>query len=264
VTRSQADLPRQQQAVLKRCRHYPLTGRHHHCARTHGVLHELSALAAHRHRRSRRGLPRTDGLHETTGGTRTSFASPSGTPSLAEQGCLRDVTRETNNPDVVMFSSSYSEAGTEVIVGVGPQLASWRCIGYRDGTTAGIMSLTDEGAMWSRARGWTRADLETVRLLAEKAHCSHVLGWVELAKPSFQQVGHGHRWVSFLNPAYSDYLHGLSSVGTIVAGSIIKAPLRGSQPFTFKTLGVFAMQAFNVAPAFAAFALIAGCIRRRR
>jgi hypothetical protein len=34
------------------------------------------------------------------------------------------VTRETNNPDVVMFSSSYSEAGTEVIVGVGPQRAS--------------------------------------------------------------------------------------------------------------------------------------------
>jgi hypothetical protein len=86
---------------------------------------------------------------ETTGDTRTSSASasPSGTPSLAEQGCLRDVTRQTNNPDVVMLSSSYSEAGTEVIVGVGPQRARWRCIGYRDGTTAGIMSLTDEGAM---------------------------------------------------------------------------------------------------------------------
>jgi hypothetical protein len=84
---------------------------------------------------------------ETTGDTRTSSASPSGTPSLAEQGCLREVTRETNNPDVVLLSSSYSEAGTEVIVGVGPQRARWRCIGYRDGTTAGIMSLTDEGAM---------------------------------------------------------------------------------------------------------------------
>ncbi len=87
------------------------------------------------------------GCTETTGGTRSSSAEASGTPSLAEQACQRDVARQTNNPDVVMLSSSYSEAGTEVIVGVGPQRARWRCIGYRDGTTGGIMSLTDEGAL---------------------------------------------------------------------------------------------------------------------
>jgi hypothetical protein len=87
------------------------------------------------------------GCTETTGDTRSSSAPAPGTPSLAEQACLRDVTRQTNNPDVVLLSSSYSEAGTEVIVGVGPQRARWRCIGYRDGTTAGIMSLTDEGAL---------------------------------------------------------------------------------------------------------------------
>ena len=87
------------------------------------------------------------GCTETTGGTRSSSSPAPGTPSLAEQACLRDVTRQTNNPDVVMLSSSYSEAGTEVVVGVGPQRARWRCIGYRDGTTAGIMSLTDEGAL---------------------------------------------------------------------------------------------------------------------
>lgn len=68
------------------------------------------------------------------------------TPTLAEQGCLRDVTATTNNPDVSLISSSFSEAGTEVVVGVGPDRAPWRCIGYSDGTTAGIMSLTDEGA----------------------------------------------------------------------------------------------------------------------
>ncbi|NEV64482.1 hypothetical protein [Thiorhodococcus minor] len=68
-------------------------------------------------------------------------------PSQAEQACLRDVTRTTNNPDVVLLDSSFSEAGTEVIVGVGPQRARWRCIAYRDGTTAGIQSLTDEGAL---------------------------------------------------------------------------------------------------------------------
>jgi hypothetical protein len=66
-------------------------------------------------------------------------------PSVEEQACLRDVTRTTNNPDVVLLSSSFSQAGTEVIVGVGEQRARWRCIGYSDGTTADIMSLTNEG-----------------------------------------------------------------------------------------------------------------------
>jgi hypothetical protein len=68
-------------------------------------------------------------------------------PSQAEQACLRDVTRTTNNPDVVLLGSTFSQAGTEVIVGVGPQRARWRCIAYRDGTTGGIMSLTDEGSL---------------------------------------------------------------------------------------------------------------------
>lgn len=87
------------------------------------------------------------GCVESTGGSRPSTGAVPGTPSLAEQGCLRDVTRTTNNPDVVMLSSSYSEAGTEVIVGVGPDRARWRCIGYKDGTTSSIMSLTNEGAL---------------------------------------------------------------------------------------------------------------------
>jgi hypothetical protein len=92
------------------------------------------------------------GCTETTGGTRGASAAPASAPSsrmpnAAEQACLRDVTSTTNNPDVVLLSSSFSEAGTEVIVGVGPQQARWRCIAYRDGSTAGIMSLTDEGAL---------------------------------------------------------------------------------------------------------------------
>jgi len=87
------------------------------------------------------------GCTETTGDTRSSAPASSRMPTAAEQACLRDVTRETDNPDVVLLSSSFSEAGTEVIVGVGPQRARWRCIAYRDGSTAGIMSLTDEGAL---------------------------------------------------------------------------------------------------------------------
>jgi hypothetical protein len=46
-----------------------------------------------------------------------------------------------------VLSSSFSQAGTEVIVGIGPQRARWRCIAYSDGTTTGIMSLTNEGAL---------------------------------------------------------------------------------------------------------------------
>ena len=71
----------------------------------------------------------------------------SSTPTAAEQACLRDVTRTTNNPDVMLLGSTYSEAGTEVIVGVGEQRARWRCIAYKDGTTGGIMSLTNEGTL---------------------------------------------------------------------------------------------------------------------
>ncbi len=66
-------------------------------------------------------------------------------PSAPAQACLRDVTATTNNGDVELISESFSQAGTEVIVGVGPDRAQWRCIGYADGTTAGIESLTDEG-----------------------------------------------------------------------------------------------------------------------
>jgi ABC-type uncharacterized transport system auxiliary subunit len=69
------------------------------------------------------------------------------TPSLAEQGCLRDVSATTNNGDVAILESNFSEAGTEVIVGVGPDRARWRCIGYSDGATAGIQSLVDEGSL---------------------------------------------------------------------------------------------------------------------
>ena len=74
-------------------------------------------------------------------------SSSAGMPSKAEQACLRAVTRTTNNPDVVLLDSTFSQAGTEVIVGVGPQRARWRCIGYSDGTTGDIMSLTDEGRL---------------------------------------------------------------------------------------------------------------------
>ena len=77
----------------------------------------------------------------------TTSSATSATPTAAEQACLRDVTATTNNPDVVLLGSEFSEAGTSVRIGVGPDRAPWQCIAYSDGTTGGIMSLTNEGTL---------------------------------------------------------------------------------------------------------------------
>ena len=74
-------------------------------------------------------------------------STASAPPNAAEQACLRDVTATTNNPDVVLLGSEFSQAGTLVRVGVGPQRAPWKCIAYSNGTTAGIESLTNEGTL---------------------------------------------------------------------------------------------------------------------
>ncbi len=79
---------------------------------------------------------------DDTGGTSVSAEA---TP--AQQACLRDVAAATNNTQVAVLSSAFSEAGTQVQVGVGPDQAPWNCIAYSDGTTAGIESLSDEGAL---------------------------------------------------------------------------------------------------------------------
>lgn len=79
-------------------------------------------------------------------GTSPNSGSSSGVPSAAEQACLRDVTETTNNPDVMLLGSEpYQGGGRYVRVGVGPSRAVWQCIGYPDGRTAEIMSLTGEG-----------------------------------------------------------------------------------------------------------------------
>ena len=68
-------------------------------------------------------------------------------PAPADQACLNAVAQSTGNSQVRLLSSEFSEAGTLVKVGVGPDEAPWECIAYRDGTTAGITSLTNEGTL---------------------------------------------------------------------------------------------------------------------
>ncbi len=76
-----------------------------------------------------------------------STSSASAEPTPAQQACLRDVAKTTNNSQVVVLSSAFSEAGTQVTVGVGEDRAPWNCIAYTDGSTAGIEFLGDEGAL---------------------------------------------------------------------------------------------------------------------
>ncbi|SLN24054.1 hypothetical protein PSA7680_00986 [Pseudoruegeria aquimaris] len=76
-----------------------------------------------------------------------SGTSASAGPTAAEQACLRDVTATTNNPDVVLLGSEFSQAGTLVRVGVGPDRAPWQCVAYSDGTTDAIEFLGNEGTL---------------------------------------------------------------------------------------------------------------------
>ena len=75
-----------------------------------------------------------------------SMTSATLSPTPADQACLNAVAQSTGNSQVRLLSSEFSEAGTLVTVGVGPDAAPWECIAYSDGTTTGITSLTNEGS----------------------------------------------------------------------------------------------------------------------
>ena len=73
--------------------------------------------------------------------------SATSSPNRANQDCLAAVAQTTGNSEVRILSSEPREANILVIVGVGPDEAPWQCITYGDGTTEGIMSLTNEGSL---------------------------------------------------------------------------------------------------------------------
>lgn len=64
----------------------------------------------------------------------------------ARSVCVRDVRAKTGNQDVIIQSSRFSEAGTQVILLV-DGTGTWQCYAYSDGTTDRIMSLTNEGSL---------------------------------------------------------------------------------------------------------------------
>lgn len=67
-------------------------------------------------------------------------------PLADVDACEAAVMRETGNPQVRTLQTMFSEANTQVIVGVGPEAARWQCL-ISDGVVAGVMSMTDEGAL---------------------------------------------------------------------------------------------------------------------
>lgn len=90
-------------------------------------------------------LPVLTGCVEVPMGSSAGSSAPGNSAeAIAQQACVRDVRAMTGNFDVSVINSFFSEAGTEVNLRVGPT-GTWRCIGYRDGTTAGIQSTTNEG-----------------------------------------------------------------------------------------------------------------------
>lgn len=68
-------------------------------------------------------------------------------PQVAREACLREVRRTTNNFDAEIIEMIYSEANSQVKVGVGQDRAPWRCLVSNSGVVAEVMSLTDEGAL---------------------------------------------------------------------------------------------------------------------
>lgn len=72
-------------------------------------------------------------------------AMVSAAPNAAEQACLAAVSNTTNNGDVALLGSEFSEAGTLVRVGVGSERAPWKCVAYSDGTTAGVEFMGTDG-----------------------------------------------------------------------------------------------------------------------
>lgn len=68
-------------------------------------------------------------------------------PPAARSACLAAVSNTTNNGDVQITEMIFSEANSQVTVGVGPTRAPWRCLVSNSGVVANVMSLTNEGSL---------------------------------------------------------------------------------------------------------------------
>jgi hypothetical protein len=72
-------------------------------------------------------------------------APVAGTPTIQEQACLAAVSNETDNGDVAVLNSEFSEANSVVMIGVGADRAPWRCLVSNDGEVAEVSFSGSEG-----------------------------------------------------------------------------------------------------------------------
>lgn len=68
-------------------------------------------------------------------------------PPAARSACLAAVSNTANNGDVKITEMIFSEANSQVTVGVGPDRAPWRCLVSNSGVVANVMSMTNEGSL---------------------------------------------------------------------------------------------------------------------
>jgi hypothetical protein len=61
------------------------------------------------------------------------------TETVTNEACLAAVAKETNESDVEVLSNEFSEANTLVMVGVGANRATWRCLVSNTGQVAEVM-----------------------------------------------------------------------------------------------------------------------------
>jgi len=81
------------------------------------------------------------------GGAMAGSQSSSDVSDAAKQACLSAVTTETNESDVAVLGTEFSEANSLVMVGVGAQRAPWRCLVSNDGAVQEVMFTGDEGRL---------------------------------------------------------------------------------------------------------------------
>jgi hypothetical protein len=78
--------------------------------------------------------------------TQPQAAAAAGAPSKQEQACLAAVSNETDNGEVTVLSSEFSQANSIVMTGVGSQRAPWRCLVSNSGVVQeGMFAGSDGG-----------------------------------------------------------------------------------------------------------------------
>lgn len=85
-----------------------------------------------------------DGVEE--GPSAVPAETSSDVSQAAIDACLSAVRAQTNEPDMAVLSTEFSEANSLVMVGVGPDRALWRCLVSNDGTGAEASFAGSEGA----------------------------------------------------------------------------------------------------------------------